>query len=150
MRITAVAQRSGPWWAVEVQEIPGLFTQTKRLDQIAEMVRDAAATLTGEPEENFEVVVAVHFGGEVDSVVDAAREAARLLAEYQAKAAATSTKAAASLADEGLTVREVGEVLGVSHQRAHQLISKAAGGKIGTIRSKSGKRSTGGTQLIEH
>ena len=45
MNVTAIAQRSGDWWAIEVPEIPGLFTQTRRLDQTDDMVRDAAKLL---------------------------------------------------------------------------------------------------------
>lgn len=57
--ITANAERSGKWWAVSVPEIEGLFTQTRCLDQIPAMVRDAAALLTDEPEETLDVVVEV-------------------------------------------------------------------------------------------
>ena len=38
MKLTAKAQRSDKWWAIEVPEIPGLFTLARRLDQVAEMV----------------------------------------------------------------------------------------------------------------
>ena len=43
--VTAIAERSDGWWAVEVPEIPGLFTQARCLDQIDGMVRDAARML---------------------------------------------------------------------------------------------------------
>ena len=43
--VTAIARRYDGWWAIEVPEIPGLFTQVRRLDQVAAMVKDAAATL---------------------------------------------------------------------------------------------------------
>lgn len=46
--VTAIAERSDGWWAVEVPEIPGLFTQARRLDQIDGMVRDAARMLDRE------------------------------------------------------------------------------------------------------
>ena len=49
MKVTAKATRSGNWWAVEVPEIPGLFTQARRLEQVAAMVADAAAML-GHPQ----------------------------------------------------------------------------------------------------
>ena len=42
---TAIAKRSDGWWAVDVPEISGLFTQARRLNQIDDMVRDAARTL---------------------------------------------------------------------------------------------------------
>ena len=38
---TARASREEGWWTVEVDGVPGLFTQAKRLDQIPNMVRDA-------------------------------------------------------------------------------------------------------------
>lgn len=43
--VTARVTRSEGWWAISVEEIPGLFTQARRLDQVADMVRDAASLL---------------------------------------------------------------------------------------------------------
>lgn len=45
-QVIAKATRSGDWWAVEVPEVPGLFTQAKRLEQVPAMVRDAVSLLT--------------------------------------------------------------------------------------------------------
>ena len=45
MNVNAIAVQSGDWWAIEVPEIPGLFTQVRRLDEAPRMVRDAAALL---------------------------------------------------------------------------------------------------------
>ncbi|WP_212741332.1 hypothetical protein [Bifidobacterium moukalabense] len=45
INVTAIAERCDGWWAVEVPEIPGLFTQARRLDQIDGMVGDAAGLL---------------------------------------------------------------------------------------------------------
>lgn len=45
--LTARCARSEGWWAVEVPEVPGLFTQARRLDQVPEAVVDAASLLTG-------------------------------------------------------------------------------------------------------
>jgi hypothetical protein len=43
--VKAKVSRSGDWWAVEVDAIPGLFTQTRTLDQVPVAVRDAASLL---------------------------------------------------------------------------------------------------------
>ena len=43
--VTARVTRSDGWWAVSVDEIPGLFTQARRLDQVADMVREAGSLL---------------------------------------------------------------------------------------------------------
>jgi len=122
MKLTAIAERSGKWWAVEVPEIDGLFTQAKRLDKVPYMVRDAAALLTGEPEDSFEVVVTVKMDGILEQAVEAAVRAAALAAETQMQASALTRRAAHTLAEEGMTVREVGALLGLSPQRAQQLI----------------------------
>ena len=45
MDVVAKTHRSEGWWAVEVPEIPGLFTQARRLDQVPQMVQDAGAML---------------------------------------------------------------------------------------------------------
>lgn len=43
MKVTAEVVRTGAWWAIEVPEVPGLFTQVKCLDQVEGMVQDAVA-----------------------------------------------------------------------------------------------------------
>lgn len=43
MRVLADVTRSGEWWAVQVPEMPGAFTQARRLEQVPGMVRDAVA-----------------------------------------------------------------------------------------------------------
>jgi predicted RNase H-like HicB family nuclease len=122
MKLTAIAERSGKWWAVEVPEIDGLFTQAKRLDKVPYMVRDAAALLTGEPEDSFEIVVTVKMDGVLEQAVEAAVRAAALAAESQVQASALTRRAAHTLAEEGMTVREIGKLLSLSPQRAQQLL----------------------------
>lgn len=39
----ARATREGGWWTVTVDEVEGLYTQARRLDQIERNVRDALA-----------------------------------------------------------------------------------------------------------
>lgn len=48
MNVTAHAEPADGWWAVDVPEVPGLFTQVRRLDLVAEAVRDAAQMLGAE------------------------------------------------------------------------------------------------------
>lgn len=116
--VTARCERSDGWWAVEVPELPGLFTQARRLDQVAGMVCDAARML--------DVKV-----GEVnvEPVMDEAT--ARLLCElFDAKGEAKAAQERASkimretvsmLRSDGLTVRDVAAVTGVSLQRVSAL-----------------------------
>ncbi|MDE1535864.1 MULTISPECIES: type II toxin-antitoxin system HicB family antitoxin [Actinotignum] len=40
---TARATREAGWWVVEVDEVPGLFTQSRKPEDIPDLVRDALA-----------------------------------------------------------------------------------------------------------
>lgn len=122
-KLTARAERGTGWWVVEVPEIDGLLTQAKSLSQVPAMVKDAAALITGDPEESFEVEVVPVITEGIREHLDAARRLFEEAARAQHSAAEEARLAARELAASGLTVRDVGAVLGVSHQRAHQLVS---------------------------
>ena len=121
MKVTAHATRSEGWWAVEVPEIDGLFTQTRRLDQIPDMVRDAAELLDGIDPEVLEVEVVPDVPHRADA--EHARSLAERARTTQEEASRAMRHAARSLADDGLTVRDIGEILDVSFQRAQKLLS---------------------------
>ena len=118
MRVEAVARRSGDWWAVEVEAIPGLFTQAKRLDQVEAMVQDAARMLDAG---DVDVDVRIELSNEAKSEVLAAKKAAARAAKVQVEAAAKAREVARHLRASGLTVRDVARVLEVSPQRVSQL-----------------------------
>lgn len=63
------AERSGDWWAITVSELPGVFSQAKRRDQIEEMARDAIALFLDVPVDSFRV--RVHAVGDPDGKVPA-------------------------------------------------------------------------------
>lgn len=122
-RYTVTAQRSGRWWALQCVEVPGALLQVARLDQ-ADQIREAIAFVAGVDEESVQIDVRPVVPDEVAAHLS---EAVRLREESdrtRAAAAAESRAAAGVLADEGLTVRDIGTVLGVSYQRAHQLVSE--------------------------
>jgi hypothetical protein len=125
MELTAHCVRRGKWWVVDVPEIRGLFTQVKRLDQVEEWILDAASMLDDQPAEGFTVTVVPDFGEEVAAKVTSAKQAREKLRQMETEAAEASKNAAAALANEGLTVREIGKVLNLSHQRAAQLVNAA-------------------------
>lgn len=57
MRVTAVATRSGRWWAVEVPEVPGALTQALDPADIPANVREAVHLITDVPEDEIDVIV---------------------------------------------------------------------------------------------
>lgn len=123
MRVTAVAERAGRHWAVRVAELPGVFTQARRLDQVPAMVADAVASLTGVATAEVAVDVRPVLAGELTDRLELARASRRRAEELASDAARQLRAVARELAAAGLPERDIGVILGVSHQRAHQLLS---------------------------
>lgn len=120
----ATATREGRWWLITVPAVNGV-TQAKRLADAELMARELVAiTLDVELDEvaaqvRVADVEGINVAQEVEQIARAKQEAARLDAE----AARQATKLAHELAGAGLPMRDIGAVLGVSHQRAHQLVN---------------------------
>ncbi|MFK4362374.1 hypothetical protein [Rhodococcus sp. 27YEA6] len=122
MKVTAHAVRSGDWWSVDVPEVDGLFTQAKRLDQIAAMVADAGELLTDVPAAEFEVTLDYDFGDpaalrEAEEVKERTAAALRAVEE----ASQRSRAVVHGLRERGLSARDVATILGISHQRVSQI-----------------------------
>jgi predicted RNase H-like HicB family nuclease len=128
---TARAERDeGGWWAVSVPELPGVFTQARRLGQVEELVRDAIALWLESPIDGFEVHVEASIP-DLDEQIELVAKARRRAEELREEAGLRSRRVAAELAGRGLTVRDIGQVLGVSHQRAAQLLEQKSTSKSG-------------------
>ena len=122
VKVTAIAERSGGWWAVRVPELPGVFTQARRLDQVQAVVADAVSAFLGVPAHSVQVEVAPQLALDVSSRLEAARKERRQADQLASAAAEKLRQVARALADDGLPERDIGSILGVSHQRAHQLL----------------------------
>lgn len=122
MRYTVRARRIGGWWALDVERVPGVHTQVRRIDQAEEMAREAIAGVLDIGAGSFEVVVAPEMPAPVRAIVDQATTARSEAAQAQDAAAQLTRDAARRLVQEGLTVRDAGVLLGVSHQRIAQLV----------------------------
>ncbi|MCL2737135.1 MAG: hypothetical protein FWD75_11030 [Propionibacteriaceae bacterium] len=51
------ATREGRWWALQCQEEPGALSQTARLEQAADTIREAIAWVAGIAEDSFDIEV---------------------------------------------------------------------------------------------
>ena len=121
---TALCVRSGDWWAVTVPEVPGVFTQARRLDQVEKMARDAIALLTGVPDDSFDIVISPQLTPDVGAEVDAAQELRDTAERYQREATAAARAVAAKLTGQyRLTLRDAARIIGLSHQRVAQLVA---------------------------
>lgn len=121
-RVDAI--RSGGWWAITVPSLDGVFSQAKRLDQVENSAREAISLMLDIDENDV---------GALDIVVTPPARAAELLRALEVSvaaadeatrlAAATRREVAELLRAEGLPLRDVGELIGVSHQRVSQLLA---------------------------
>lgn len=118
MTVTAIAQRSGDWWAIEVPEIPGLFTQTRRLDQIDDMVRDAAKLLGREVSQ---VTVQAKLSEQDEQMLRELLAARSEADAAQEKASRLTRGTISALRKRGMTVRDVADVIGLTPQRVSAL-----------------------------
>ncbi|NMR28100.1 hypothetical protein [Crystallibacter degradans] len=122
LKVTAKAFRSGNWWAIEVPEVAGVFSQAKRLDQVAEMAADAVAVIKGVDPKSIEVTVIPDLPQAQLDVVEASRQMAKQAEESRFEALLLSRRAIKDLKASGLTVRDIGFMLGLSPQRISQLV----------------------------
>jgi predicted RNase H-like HicB family nuclease len=117
---TVACQRAGDWWAVSVPDVPGVFSQAKRLDQVREMAREAIALMLDIQPDSFDLdlrLEAPELGVRVKEVKALRDEASRLSQE----ASDATGHLVRDLVSQGLSVRDVGVLLGLSPQRVSQI-----------------------------
>ena len=122
MKVTAQVQRSGDWWVISVPQIPGVFTQARRLSQVPDMVRDAVRLMEGDEARDVEVEIVAHT--EIDELLGETLAARSAADEAAAIASELTVRAAKALTASGITVRDAGHLLGVSPQRVAQLTAR--------------------------
>ncbi|MGD0247875.1 MAG: type II toxin-antitoxin system HicB family antitoxin [Candidatus Limnocylindrales bacterium] len=127
---TATAVRSGRWWAIEVPDVSGVYSQARRLNQVETMAREAIALILNVPEGSFDVKVEPQIGtlGGLGQAIEEALRARRLAEEAQDASSAAMRHAVSEIRNSGYTARDAGMLLGVSNQRISQ-IERSAGRK---------------------
>lgn len=124
-----VAQRDGAWWAIEVTNgLPAnrvVFTQARRINDIDAMARDAIALLLEVAPDSFDVVIEHRLPAGLQEHIDLFARAEELDTVVRSESADARSRAAAGLVAAGLTLRETGNLLGVSFQRVKQLVDRA-------------------------
>lgn len=121
MKVTANVTRSGGWWAIEVPQVPGVFTQAKRLEQVPAMVADAVALMEDIDPDAVEVTVTAMLDTRVQEDVDRALMLKHAAERAQEEASAQMRRAVADVVGDGLTVRDAATLLEISPQRVSQL-----------------------------
>jgi DNA-directed RNA polymerase specialized sigma24 family protein len=121
MTYKATVERDGRFWLVRVEGVGA--TQARHLRELDAMARDLVAVMTDLDADEVEVEYDFRLPGSVQDHLERAEQLRQESARANSASAAELRAAVRELADEGLTVRDIGQVLGMSYQRAHQLLS---------------------------
>ena len=120
MELTAKCERKAEGWSVDVPELD-LHTTAKRLDKVTELVKKVA--IDKGAEDNCELVINViaTMPGiicDIETAQAKMKEAARL----QEEASAEIRDVVSRMREQGLTLRDIAVLLGVTPQRVAQLV----------------------------
>jgi hypothetical protein len=117
------AHREGAWWALSINvDKREIWTQCKRLDQ-AEAVAKEALTMAGVRTRWVDLDLQVELDAETNSIVEATLSASLAAAKAQTIASEQSRTTVRALRDQGFTVRDCAQMLGLSAARVSQLLS---------------------------
>ena len=120
--VRAVRNERG-WWIVRVTDFRHVVTQARRASEVEEMARDVIALLQEVPSESFDVDVTFCVAKGLDADIAEARRLRGDADELARKSREATTDVAKRLRDAGLSVREIGALLGIAHQRAQQILA---------------------------
>ncbi len=120
---------SGQWWEIEVTgglpaNVVGV-SQCRRLTEAEATAVALIADLLDIEEEGIEVELTVNLPKVLARKLDEYRSVTQAEQAAQDRAAKVRADTAAALVDARLTMREAGQILGLSHQRIKQLVDQA-------------------------
>lgn len=121
----AEVERDGRFWRVRVPDIDR-STQARSLSEAEAMVRDLIAIMTDVPQSSFDVDMKIILPEDVQIELDQSQVLREQAKQSQAEAARLARDAAHRLHTLGLSLRDIGQALGVTFQRAKQLVDEAA------------------------
>ena len=121
----AEVERDGRFWRVRVPDIDR-STQARSLSEAEAMVRDLIAIMADVAQNSFDVDMRIILPEDVQIELDQSQVLREQAKQSQAEAARLARDAAHRLHDLGLSLRDIGRALGVTFQRAKQLVDEAA------------------------
>ena len=142
-RYTVNVERSGGWWNLTFPDVAFVYSQTRRLDQVEAAARGALAAKLDMTPGDLDVDIQLRLPGDLEQARAAVTER-RHVADIAQRDATDATRGLAqSLSVQGYSVRDIGELIGLSPQRVSQLTSSR--GKHSSARAERTRISaTGG------
>jgi hypothetical protein len=120
MEIKALCERQNDGWLVAVPELDNFKMTSKRLDKATEQIKLLAAKFTGTDKCEIIVKVEAVMPGIICDI-EAAQQKMTLASRLQEEASAEIRNVVGRMRDEGLTMRDIAVLLGVTPQRVAQL-----------------------------
>ncbi len=113
------------WWVASVQRMPGVHTQGRTIGDARHRIREALALEIGDrAAETAELKDDVRLPAEVQKKVLAAVAARERAETEKAKAQESIAEAVRVLKKLRLSMRDAGDLIGLSHQRVQQLLQE--------------------------
>lgn len=120
MKITATAERQADGWLIACPELDNFTTTSKRLDKATEQLKALAEKTSGESQCDIVVKVEAVMPGIICDI-EAAQAKMRDATRLQEEASNEIRDVVGRMRDEGLTMRDIAVLLGVTPQRVAQL-----------------------------
>jgi predicted RNase H-like HicB family nuclease len=116
------ARDEAGWWIARVVDVEGCHTQGRTIEQARRRVREALSLFIGDVAERAELRESFVLPAEARRKVEAAASARERVRTQTREADEKTRQAAKALTQEGLSLRDTGELLGLSRQRVHQML----------------------------
>lgn len=117
----------GRYWVISA-ELPGRdlepITQATKVRDIAMMATEAIAITLDVDEDSFDIDVSIEAPSQVDDLMTALEASVEAAKAARNEEAAMRRATAVAARDAGLTIRDAGELLGISYQRVAQLLKE--------------------------
>jgi DNA-directed RNA polymerase specialized sigma subunit len=120
MEIKARAERQEDGWLIDVPSLGNFKTTSKRLDKATEQIKILAEKTTGESKCDIIVKVEAVMPGIICDI-ESAQQKMKQAAKLQEEASNEIRDVVSRMRDEGLTMRDIAILLGVTPQRVAQL-----------------------------
>ncbi len=108
-------ERGDRYWLIHVVELDR-WTQARTLRDVEPMARDLVATMAGTAPDSSDLAIDIALPDKVATHLKQAEQLREQSRQAQPSAAAEVWQAARLLSEQGMSLREVGAALGVSHQ----------------------------------
>ena len=125
MEVKALCERQADGWSVAVPALDNFQTTAKRLDKAADLIRALASKKTGDPICDIIVTIEAVMPGIICDL-EAAQAKMQDAVQLQEQASAEIRDVVRRMRVEGLTMRDIAVILGVTPQRIAQLTASEA------------------------